>query len=81
MIESGFGASSRSFLTSLVPKQETALLYSLFSISAALGSLRGAPLLALAISFGIRFGDWLVGLPLFLGAFVLNHATVLKATK
>jgi MFS family permease len=66
MIGSGFGAAARSFLTSLVPKHETALLYTLFSVFAALGGLSGAPLLSYSFSFGIRLGGWLLGLPFFL---------------
>jgi MFS family permease len=68
MIGSGFGAAARSFLTSLVPRHETALLYTMFSLFASLGTLFGAPSLSYAFSFGIRVGGWLLGLPFFIAA-------------
>ena len=70
MIGSGFGAAARSFLTSLVPKHETALLYTMFSLFASLGMLSGAPLLSYAFSFGIRLGGWMLGLPFFVATFM-----------
>ncbi len=66
MIGSGFGAAARSFLTSLVPEDEIALLYTLFSLFAAIGGLSGAPLLSYSFSLAISLGGWLLGLPFFL---------------
>jgi hypothetical protein len=67
MIGSGFGSAARSWLTSLVPKEDIALLYTLFAIAASIGAITGAPLLAYLFSLGIRLGGWLTGLPFFAG--------------
>lgn len=61
----GFGAAIRAFLTSLVPKHETAVLYTLISVFGALGALTGGPFLQYLLSIGIRVGGWIMGLPFF----------------
>lgn len=65
---SGFTAGIRSFLTSLVAKNETALLYTMLSVFANLGGLIGTPLIGLIFSAGIRKGGAAMGLPFFVGA-------------
>lgn len=65
---SGFGAAMRSFVTSLVPKNETALLYTMISIFTSLGTLIGTPLVGLIFSAGIRKGGAAIGLPFFVGS-------------
>lgn len=58
----------KSFVTSLVPKEEVALLYMLISVFACIGEMVGTPLLTLSLSLGIKHGGWLIGLPFFIAA-------------
>jgi MFS-type transporter involved in bile tolerance (Atg22 family) len=67
---SGFTAGLRSFLTSLVPPNEVALLYTLLAIFSSIGSLIGVPLLALTFSKGIEMGGFARGFPFFFTAVV-----------
>jgi len=64
----GFGAAMRSFLTSLVSKNQTALLYTMISIFSSLGTLVGTPLIGLVFSLGIKKGGAAIALPFFVGA-------------
>ena len=64
----GFGAAMRSFLTSLAPKTETALLYTMISIFSSFGTLIGTPLIGLVFSLGIKKGGAAVALPFFVAA-------------
>jgi len=64
----GFGAAMRSFLTSLVSKNQTALLYTMISIFSSLGTLVGTPLIGLVFSFGIKKGGAAIALPFFVCA-------------
>jgi hypothetical protein len=64
----GFSAALRSFLTSLVPSNEVALLYTLMTQFSSIGSLIGVPALALTFSTGINIGGFALGLPFFFAA-------------
>ena len=55
-------------MTSLVPPEETALLYTIISLVSTVGTLVGMPVLGLALSKGIDLGGFARGLPFFLGA-------------
>lgn len=57
-----------SYLTSIVPKHETALLYTMISIFTSLGAMTGAPLMALTFAAGIGRSGVPRGLPFFVGA-------------
>jgi MFS-type transporter involved in bile tolerance (Atg22 family) len=67
---SGYIPALRSFLTSLVPRDETALLFTMISVFESVGALVGSPLLALAFSTGISRGGILTGLPFFCAAII-----------
>ena len=69
-LSSGFGAAIRSFLISVIPKNQTTVLYSLFSASGAAGGLTGNPFLQYFLSIGIRVGDWMTGLPFYVASFL-----------
>lgn len=77
MLGSGFSSATRSFLTSLVSSHETAQLYTIFSVVAALGVLLGSRLLPLALAYGIELGGWMIGLPFFTMALMYAVCTVL----
>jgi hypothetical protein len=73
----GFGGAMRAFLTSLIPKHDVALLYTLIGTAGAIGNLFAAPLLQLTLSAGIRVGGMLLGLPFFVVAALYGLNTVL----
>ena len=73
---SGSFALIRSFLTPLVPGRNVAALYSVISIVDTLGSMLGAPLLAVLFNRGLKVGA--PGLPfVFLGAVCAGVAVLL----
>ena len=67
---SGYIPALRSFLTSLVPRDEMALLFTMIGVFESVGALVGSPLLALAFSTGIRKGGVMTGLPFFCAAII-----------
>jgi len=67
---SGYIPALRSFLTSLVPRDEIALLFTMISVFESVGALVGSPLLALAFSTGIHKGGVMTGLPFFCAAII-----------
>lgn len=67
---SGYIPALRSFLTSLVPSDEMALLFTMIGVFESVGALVGSPLLALAFSTGIRRGGIMTGLPFFCAAII-----------
>jgi hypothetical protein len=60
----------RSFVTSLVAKDEIGLLYSVIGFFGSLGVLICTPLGAAALSWGLKKGGLFVGTPFFI-AFIL----------
>lgn len=64
-------------MTTLVPPQDVALLYTLFGTAGAIGSLIASPLLQLSLSIGIRAGGMMVGLPFFVIAALYGLNTIL----
>lgn len=64
----GYMPALRSFMTSLVPRDDTALLFALVGVFDSIGSLAGAPLLSLSFSAGIKMGGIWIGLPFFCAA-------------
>jgi MFS-type transporter involved in bile tolerance (Atg22 family) len=67
---SGYLPALRSYMTSLVPRDETALLFTMIGVFESVGALIGSPLLALAFSAGISKGGMLTGLPFFCAAVI-----------
>ncbi|KAF2431681.1 MFS general substrate transporter [Tothia fuscella] len=65
---SGFGGSLRSFMTSMVAKDEITLLYTLMTVFGSLGALIGAPLMALTFAKAINLGGFWLGLPFFIAS-------------
>jgi hypothetical protein len=57
-------------MTSLVPRDETALLFTMIGVFESIGALIGSPLLALAFSAGISKGGILTGLPFYCAAVI-----------
>lgn len=55
-------------MTSLVPKNEIGLLYTIMVIFDSIGALTATPLLAYSFSYGISKGGMLIGLPFFIVA-------------
>ena len=55
-------------MTSLVSKNEVALLFTLVGVFDSIGQLAGAPLLALSFKYGIKKGGLLFGLPFYCAA-------------
>lgn len=66
----GFTQALRSFLTSIVPRDDLALLYTMISFADSVGSLCASPVLALAFSAGLKVGGLLAGLPFLVAAFL-----------
>jgi hypothetical protein len=58
----------RSFLTSLIPKDQIAFLFTALSWLDAIESLTSAPLLGLSLSHGIKLGGAAIGLPFFISS-------------
>lgn len=73
----GFGGAIRSYMTTLVPEQDVALLYTLLGTAGAIGSLIAAPLLQFTLAIGIQAGGMLIGLPFFVIAAMYGINTVL----
>ncbi|KAK5175378.1 uncharacterized protein LTR77_000517 [Saxophila tyrrhenica] len=72
----------RSFITSLLPKDQIATAYSFISIVDTLGTMVGAPLLAGLLKRGFSLGGGLVGLPfLATGLVIGGFAVVLFAVR
>ncbi|QDS76647.1 hypothetical protein FKW77_008143 [Venturia effusa] len=69
-IGSGFTQAMRSFMTTLVPKHEIGLLYTIMAIFDSIGALTATPLLAYSFSYGISKGGMLIGLPFFIVAII-----------
>jgi MFS family permease len=67
---SGFLPAMRSYMTSLVPRDEMALLFTMIGVFESIGALVGSPLLALAFSAGISKGGILTGLPFYCAAVI-----------
>ena len=61
----GYYSAIRSFVTSLVEKDEIGLLYSVIGMIDSVGTLVATPLVTIAFSFGVRRGGLLMGLPFF----------------
>jgi MFS-type transporter involved in bile tolerance (Atg22 family) len=61
----GYVFSMRSYLTSLVAKDEVAFLYSLIAVFEGVGTLLSTPLLAKTLAKGIQLGGRWIGLPFF----------------
>ncbi|KAF2671368.1 MFS general substrate transporter [Microthyrium microscopicum] len=68
----GYAPSLRSFMTSLVPRDDTALLFALIGVFDSFGSLAGAPILAWAFSTGINIGGIATGLPFFVAGLIFG---------
>ena len=64
-------------MTTLVPEQDVALLYTLFGTAGAIGALTTAPLLQLSLAFGIQKGGAVIGLPFFVIAALYGINSVL----
>ena len=73
----GFGGAIRSYMTTLVPESDVALLYTLFGTAGAVGSLIASPLLQFSLAIGIKAGGMVVGLPFFLISIAYGINTVL----
>jgi MFS-type transporter involved in bile tolerance (Atg22 family) len=67
-IGSGYTASIRSYLATLVPKHEVAFLFTIVAIFEGIGALVATPALAEALSLGIKWGGYATGLPFFIVA-------------
>jgi len=82
---SGYYSAIRSFVTSLVEKDEIGLLYTVIGMIDSIGTLVATPLVTIAFSFGVRTGGLLMGLPFFVvGALYMFSGVMtwcLKATK
>lgn len=63
----GYGAwlMLRSFLTSLLPKNQIAKVYSIMSIIDTLGIMFGAPFMAALFKHGLALGGFWVGMPFY----------------
>lgn len=66
----------RSFLTSLVPRQHIALLYTTMALFEGTAVLAAAPLLGLTFSAGLELGGLAVGLPFFVAASVYGLGAI-----
>lgn len=73
----GFGGAIRAYMTTLVPEQDVALLYTLFGTAGAIGQLIASPLLQFTLAIGIKVGGMAIGLPFFIIAVMYGLNTVL----
>ena len=64
-------------MTTLVPEQDVALLYTLFGTAGAIGQLIASPLLQFTLAIGIKVGGMAIGLPFFIIAVMYGLNTVL----
>jgi len=62
----GYYSAIRSFVTSLVEKDEVVLLYTVIGMIDSVGTLVATPLVTVAFAFGVRRGGLLMGLPFFI---------------
>jgi MFS-type transporter involved in bile tolerance (Atg22 family) len=62
----GYYSAIRSFVTSLVEKDEVGLLYTVIGMIDSIGTLIATPLVTVAFAFGVRRGGLLMGLPFFI---------------
>lgn len=72
----------RSFMASLVSREDTALLFTMIGVFDSIGALLGAPLLALSFSAGIEKGGLLLGLPFYCaaGVYALSGISIWSLT-
>jgi hypothetical protein len=63
-------------MTSLVSREDTALLFTMIGVFDSIGGLIGAPLLALSFSAGINKGGLLMGLPFYCAAVIYGLSGV-----
>jgi hypothetical protein len=57
-------------MTTLVPANETALLFTLIGVFDSIGAMAGSPLLNLGLKKGLEMGGMAAGLPFFIGAMI-----------
>jgi len=55
-------------MTSLVPRNEIGLLYTIMAMIDSIGALSATPLLAYSFAYGLSKGGMLIGLPFFIVA-------------